>query len=379
MQPYDFQTYAAMGLHQKPVLRPSPELGLWLYNQRISVAVSTYQSGRVFLISGKDDGSITALERIVGSAMGLAVSGDILWIGNKDHIWRFANVGPMSLGVSSNYDAVYVPRQGYATGRCDVHDLLADVEHEGKRHELLFVNTAFSCIAAVDNHFSFTPVWKPAFISALAAGDRCHLNGMGARDGRLAYVTACAQTNESGAWRSHKKYGGVVIDVASNQIIADNLSMPHSPRWYDNSLWLLNSGEAQLCRLNPLTGHIQTVAQCPGFARGLAFVGRHAIVGLSKPRESVSGAETRVISTRATEAEQQCGLMFVNIDTGNTDHWLTFDGVVTELYDVAILNNITHPYTPGFSNPKLAQEIFNIPDNRFALESVQTTRAIEIE
>lgn len=183
----------------KPELRPSPDLGAWLHEQGGTLVFSTYQSSRIFFVSANAAGETIALERIVGSAMGMAVDRDKLWISNKEQAWRFANVGPQRLQLNkdeatTDYDAVYMPRWGIFLGGCDTHDLLANVHHAGRQHELLFVNTNYSCIASIDGHYNFVPVWKPPFISALSPEDRCHLNGMGARDGKLAYVTACAET-----------------------------------------------------------------------------------------------------------------------------------------------------------------------------------------
>jgi uncharacterized protein DUF4915 len=61
-------------------------------------------------------------------------------------------------------------------------------------------------------------------------------------------------------------------------------SMPHSPRLYDGKLWLLNSGAGEFGTVDPASGTFTPVCFCPGYARGLAFVGRHAVIGLSRPR-----------------------------------------------------------------------------------------------
>ena len=45
------------------------------------------------------------------------------------------------------------------------------------------MNTLFSCLAGLDSRYSFVPRWRPPFISALAAEDRCHLNGLAMVDG----------------------------------------------------------------------------------------------------------------------------------------------------------------------------------------------------
>lgn len=103
-------------------------------------------------------------------------------------------------------------------------------------------------------------------------------------DGEAKYVTASSQSDVVDGWRDRRKNGGIVIDVASNDIIVTGLSMPHSPRWYQDKLWLLNSGRGELGYVDLETGNFEAVTFCPGYVRGLAFWQNWAIVGLSKPR-----------------------------------------------------------------------------------------------
>src|SRR5919108_590759 len=76
-----------------------------------------------------------------------------------------------------------------------------------------------------------------------------------------------------GGWRADKARGGCVIDVPTREWVARGLSMPHSPRWHDGRLWLLESGTGQLVLVDLATSRRQKVAQLPGFARGLALSG----------------------------------------------------------------------------------------------------------
>lgn len=374
MQTSGLQSVKAQENLPKPQLLPSPGLGAWLHEQGGSLIFSTYQSGRVFFLSGNAEGETTALERIVGSAMGMAADRDKLWISNKEQAWRFANVGPRRLkpgedAEESAYDAVYMPRWGIFLGGCDTHDLLANVRHDGRMHELLFVNTNFSCIASIDGHYNFVPVWKPDFITALSPEDRCHLNGMGARDGQLAYATACGETDEPLAWKAKKNGGGLLIDVQRNEIITRNLSMPHSPRWHQDKVWLLDSGNGLFGYVDPKDGVFQPVADCPGFARGLAIVGNHAIIGLSRLRENTFASGLGIKEKlESRHIPQRCGLIVVNLASGRIEHSLEIEGGISELYDVAWLPGIQRPFTPGFSQPLMHRHLFNLPqDERFVL------------
>ncbi|MBY0430893.1 MAG: TIGR03032 family protein, partial [Rhodospirillales bacterium] len=301
-----------------------------------------------------------AQERIVGSAMGLAVGPDDLWISNKEQAWRFANVGPRAVGEWSA-DAVYMPRKGYFLGPCDTHDILANVNFDGRRHELLFVNTNFSCIAAIDDHYNFRPVWKPDFISAIAPGDRCHLNGMGTRDGELAFATLCGRHDTSFGWKQAKDGGGMVVDINRDEVLCQGLSMPHSPRWHDGQLWLLNSGDGDIGYVE--SGRFVSIGLCPGFARGLCFVGGLAVISISKLRENTFAAGLK-IKKRLEEKNirEICGLLIVNPNTGKMVHWLTLEGPVTELYDVAFIPGVHRPFTPGFSHPEMHRALLTLPE-----------------
>src|SRR5262249_38999338 len=147
---------------------------------------------------------------------------------------------------AGKHDACYLPRSCLVTGDVQIHEMAWASAPAGTgaagEADLWFVNTRFSCLCTRDGRHSFVPRWRPPFITALAPEDRCHLNGVGVRDGRVRYVTALGETDTPGGWRTHKKAGGLLIDVAGNDVLLRGLSMPHSPRWYRERLWLLESG-----------------------------------------------------------------------------------------------------------------------------------------
>jgi len=359
----------------KPTLHASPKLGAWLREVGGSVAFTTYQSARLFLLSAGEGDTTNALERIMGASMGLAVDDKGLWVSNQQQAWRFTNMGPQVLGETA-FDAVYMPRKGYFLGPCDVHDILSNVSYQGEQHELLFVNTHYSCIAAIDEHYNFRPVWKPDFISALSLGDRCHLNGMCARDGELAYATLCGRSDTALGWKPMKNGGGCVVDISTNKIVCEGLSMPHSPRWYQGRLWLLNSGDGDFGYVDFVTGKYVVVGQCPGFARGLCFVGDYAVIGLSKLRENAFSTGLSVAERlKAQHIQQSCGLLVVDTRNAALTHWLTIDGPVTELYDVAFLPGVPRPFTPGFSEPQLQHALVLAPSGEFAITPPQLRKA----
>jgi uncharacterized protein (TIGR03032 family) len=216
------------------------------------------------------------------------------------------------------------------------------------------VCTLFGCLATLSERANFQPLWRPPFLSALVPEDRCHLNGLAMRDGRTAYVTAVADCDVADGWRDRRHDGGCVIDVAANEIVARGLSMPHSPRWYRNRLWLLNSGTGEFGHLDVSTGRFEPIAFCPGYLRGLGFVGDYAVVTLSKPRHVTFLGLPLDYRLKQRGAEPQCGLQVIDLRTGTIAHWLRLDGsLVTELYDVVVLPAVRQPMALGFKTNEI--------------------------
>ncbi len=201
------------------------------------------------------------------------------------------------------------------------------------------------------------PLWRPSFVSALAPEDRCHLNGVALRDGRVRYVTAVAQTDVPEGWRERRTDGGCVIDVPSGEVIVEGLSMPHSPRWYRDKLWVLNSGNGEFGFVNVEAGKFEPLTFCPGYLRGLAFVGDFAIVTLSKPRHRTFEDLPLTEALNQRNAEPQCGLYVIDLNTGHVMHTIRLDGIVTELYDVVVLPGVRRPMALGFKTNEIERMI----------------------
>lgn len=338
-------------------LKPLPRLEMipsrlfceWLAGARASLAFTTYQGGKLFLIGLRPEGRLSVFERSFPRCMGLGTgAGGTLWMSSLCQLWRFENF--LAPGERSDgFDAVYVPVTGHTTGDVDIHDI--DAGDDGAP---VFVVTRFNCLATLSARASFTPVWRPPFIDRLAAEDRCHLNGLAMRDGRPAFVTAVARSNVADGWREQRREGGVVLDVASGEVVAAGLSMPHSPRLHAGRLWLVQSGTGEFGHVDLATGRFEAVAFLPGFARGMAFVGGHAVIGVSRPRENRTFAGLALDERLAREGiGPRCQLSVVNLGTGDVEHGLAIDGVVEELYDVAALPGIGRPMALGFRSDEI--------------------------
>ncbi|MDG4595914.1 MAG: TIGR03032 family protein [Candidatus Contendobacter sp.] len=300
----------------------------------ISLLISTYQSGRIIAVRADGDQLNTHL-RFFPSPMGIAIGPHALAIGVQRSIWDYRNQPAVAhkLDPPGKHDACFLPRSCHVTGDIRVHELAFAGE------ELWIVNTRFSCLATLDNAHSFVPRWRPPFVSQLAAEDRCHLNGLAMVDGRVRFVTALGETDTPQGWRENKAAGGVVMDVDSGEILLRNLSMPHSPRWYGGRFWLLESGKGALVVADLAAGRVETVAELPGFTRGLGFVGPYAFVGLSQVRESLFGG----IPLTERLKERTCGVWVVDLRNGRTVAFLRFEGAVQEIFDVQVLHGVRFP------------------------------------
>jgi uncharacterized protein (TIGR03032 family) len=177
-------------------------------------------------------------------------------------------------------------------------------------------------------------------------------------EGRPRFVTAVSASDVIDGWRDRRRDGGVVLEVPEGRVIASGLSMPHSPRLYRGRLWLHNSGTGQFGSIDPGGGPFEPLAFCPGYLRGLAFVGDYAVVGLSQPRHDQTFSGLALEEELAKRnAEPRCGLLFIDLRTGDVAHWLRVDGMVRELYDVAALPQVSRPMALGFKSDEIQRII----------------------
>src|SRR5580704_7385931 len=253
----------------------SARLAAWLAEQKLSLAFTTYETGKLFLLGHKPEGTLAVVERTFNRAMGLWADGQTLWTSTRYQLWRFENL--LKPGeIYQQHDRLYVPHVGYTTADLDVHDVAIDANGRP-----VFVATTFNCLATLAERASFRPLWRPPFIAKLAAEDRCHLNGLAMVDGRPKYVTVVSQSDVVDGWRDRRRDGGCVLEAPSGRVVASGLSMPHSPRWHRGQLYVLNSGTGFFGTINLETGSFEPLTFCAGYLRGLAFAGDYAVVGTS--------------------------------------------------------------------------------------------------
>ncbi|HWB54206.1 MAG TPA: TIGR03032 family protein [Tepidisphaeraceae bacterium] len=337
-----------------------------------SLAVTTYQAGKLVLLRPETTGNTPVLNthfRTFHKPMGFAWERGRFGLGTQAEVWEFHDipaVGPKIDAPDSamHHDACFMPRSAHVTGDVQIHEMVwVPKEKRGgdtsNFSELVFVNTRFSCLATRSNIYSFIPRWRPPFITALGPEDRCHLNGVALRDGKIRYVTALGETDTLNGWRENKRTGGIVMDVASEQVITRGLSMPHSPRWYAGKLWVLESGNGGLGVIDEQTGQYQEVCRLPGFTRGFDFAGPYAFVGLSQVRETA--VFSGIAIAELPQEERCCGVWAVDIRNGKIVGFVKFMDAVQEIFAVQLLHNLSWPEVLS-DDPKRIAETYELPN-----------------
>jgi len=168
------------------------------------------------------------------------------------------------------------------------------------------------------------------------------------------------ETDVAGGWREDKAHGGVMIDIESGETVLRDLSMPHSPRWFDGRMWVLESGKGTISVADLDAGTVETVAELPGFTRGLLFAGGLAFVGLSQVRETATFGGLPLMERLD---ERLCGVWAVNPQSGQIVGFLRFEELVQEVFDMALLTGVRYP--------EIAEEASDAATNSFVLPEAQ--------
>ncbi|MCH8924061.1 MAG: DUF4915 domain-containing protein, partial [Planctomycetes bacterium] len=144
--------------------------------------------------------------------------------------------------------------------------------------------------------------------------------------------------------------------------IARGLSMPHSPRYYDGRLWVLNSGTGGIGTIDPESGRYDSLAELPGFTRGLSLAGPLAFIGLSQVRESAVFSGIPLVDRLE---ERTCGVWVLNIHSGETVAFVKFEDAVQEIFAVELLPGVRFPDLIN-DDAKLIASSYVLPDEALA-------------
>lgn len=335
----------------------SPQIPELLLRLNISIAISTYQAGKLVLISPKDENSLIILPRTFDKPMGFDIKDNNIVIACKDEVIVLENSKHLAEhypNKPNTYDSLYLPRTTFHTGMVDMHDI------KFGKDGIWAINSSFSCLCLINGQHNFIPKWKPKFISELVSEDRCHLNGLVIESGYPKYATALGTGNTHQSWRDEIVDGGVLIDLKLDKIIFENLPMPHSPMLYKDELYILFSATGQLAKLDIKTKTIEIIKELDGFCRGLDIIDDYAFVGMSKLRKNSSTFAKLPFAEKA----QSAGIKIIHLPTKAFVGEITYQASVDEIYELKILKNTIRPNILNTINP-IYKYALSIPEKTF--------------
>jgi uncharacterized protein (TIGR03032 family) len=266
--------------------------------------------------------------------LGLATDGSRLAVATRREIVMFApslRLAPHVPGRPGYYDVVFVPVSGFRTGECMVHDMALDGP------SVVFANTQFSCLSRADGRSSFQPLWQPPFITQLLPQDRCHLNSFATDGRRIRYATAFAASDTQMGYRAMPLDSGVIIDVEANAVVASGLIRPHSVRVINDQLYVLNSAAGEVTQVDIAGRRSTTLANLPGFTRGLRAQGDVLFVGLSTLRATAQALNLPLSGRRDSLI---AGIAALDRATGRVLGMLRLPPGVEELFDFVLLPGV---------------------------------------
>ena len=315
----------------------TPQLPELLLNLNCSIAITTYQAGKIVLISPNRDGEgLATLPRTFAKPMGIDVDGDRMLVALKDEVVLLENSRDLATHYPNKqnvYDSLWIPRVTYYSGQVDMHDIAFG--NDG----IYAINTSFSCLCKIDGNFNFKPIWQPPFIDKLSSEDRCHMNGLVMVNGQPKYITALGQTNTAQGWRNDIVGGGILMDVTTNEIILEGLAMPHSPRMYKNELYVLLSASGELIKVNVKDKSYEVLKKFDGFCRGLSIHKDYAFIGFSKLRKNSSTFAKLSFSDKANFA----GVKIIHLPTNAEVGEIIYKTSIDEIYEVSVLPEMIKP------------------------------------
>ena len=356
MKQTDGKVFAQIGDTPQKIENPfhlhfSSDFRSWLAQENLSLALTTYEGSKLILIGSGLNGQTVVAERNFERCMALAVEGDRnIWLSTNHQIWKLEN-GLKEKSQLDGWDRVYLPRAAYVTGGVDIHDMA-----QAQNGDLFGVVTYYNCIARLGEAYgSFSPFWRPSFISGIVAEDRCHLNGFCMEDGKPAYASIVGVSDELDGWREHRNDGGLIVDMRTDEVVAEGLSMPHTPRFYNGKLWFLEGGRGWLCSIDPSSGNLEKHLWRPGFLRGLRFYGDYVFICSSKPRDKTFKGLPLDKELEKQGTEARCALDIIKLSDMSLMHSVEITGSVTELYDVALLEDCKQPLLYGIEGEDLSK------------------------
>jgi uncharacterized protein (TIGR03032 family) len=319
-------------------IKCTPGIPALLFQLKATIAISTYQAGKVIFLSAPTPQRLIQLPRSFPKPMGIGLcnNNQTLALALRDSVVIFQNSAELAWHYPAKpqtYDALYLPRMAYLTNPLDIHDL------DWVGEDLMAVNTLFSCIIKLSASYNFEVVWKPPFITHIASEDRCHLNGLAAENSELKYATAFSASNTPMGWKDTIPNSGIIIDIPTGEIIATDLAMPHSPKIILGNLYVLLSATGQVMQVDRDDGTLTEVTRIKGFVRGMAYEQGYLFVAHSKIRRDSSSFG----KLQLQDQESPAGITVIQLNTGAIIGEINYADSVEEIYDLRILSDIIRP------------------------------------
>ncbi len=211
------------------------------------------QDGGLFLLQG---GRITTLDR--HPSAGISSSGDIFYRGKQ----------PFSLVV---YGDDVFDRTDESLD--DIHDVLYFRDH------VYVVGTLGNQIIKFDLAANELKRWTYS-----GQPDSRHINCVGVWNGRIVF-SAFGDFAETHGYKGNTPGSGYVEDLESGERLITGLNQPHSLVQFGDNLLVANSGEKEIREYTP-SGRLLRKKRFAAYARGIAAIGEHIFVGLSRSREA---------------------------------------------------------------------------------------------
>ncbi len=307
---------------QRHQLLCSDGLLQWLADESVSVAVVA--GGRLVLVSATREVGETpeiTLDGIAAAAWG----DDSLWTFDRWQLWRF--VDALAGAPTGATRRLLLPQSAHTLGLVGASDLA--LTSTGP----VLASSLFSCLAVPDERLAFRPVWAPPWVSALRPESRTGLSGMAVRDGLVDTVTLTAKSDEPEADRDFEG-AGLVLTTDGAEVVG-GLTYPRHPRWWSETLLVVEGGTGRLLAVDPARQAHETVTEVPGVAGGLAVHGSHAIVGSSAAtRAGVSGLAGGRVPTGTPPCD---GFSLVDLMRGTVIGEAWFAGHAGPVVSVAVI------------------------------------------
>lgn len=329
----------------------------WLKDVKHSFFLTMYKTSEVFSLGlkeepGKDDQLSMWITNFM-RPMGMHSDKEIMWISSSGNLCKYQNINQSIDSTFGEFDATYIPSFTYFGSDIDSHDICIDSENNP-----YFCSAAFSCVCIPSKTTGFKIWWKPPWITKIVPEDRCHLNGICSRDGQPRYVTSVSQTDSSYGWKDNRIGRGIVYDIIEDRVVCTGLTMPHSPRWHNGKLWILESGTGWVGEVDLEQGKFIRKTWISGFLRGMCFVGeKFMVVGSSDDRYEKSFRDLPLgDEMKKNGVKPKCGLTVIELKNMSQVHSLTFNEGVQEFYDICSVPNIKRPKIRNIGEVSLLME-----------------------